>query len=221
MAFFEPCLYFIFEAKAIELTTASQAGMVTAILPLLVAVTASVVLKEKIRKKAIVGLIIAISGVLWLSMEGAPSEYAPNPPLGNFLEFMAMVCATGYTITLKRLTPVYPPLLLTGIQACVGTVFFLPFLFFPSTVMPTAFEPVPILAILYLGLVITLGAYGLYNYGVSRIPASQASAFVNLIPVFAVLLAWLILDEVLNPSQYMACMVVFAGVFLSQGEARP
>ncbi|MHC1710639.1 MAG: EamA family transporter [Solidesulfovibrio sp.] len=36
-------------------------------------------------------------------------------------------------------------------------------------------------------------AYGLYNYGVSHAPAAKAAAFINLIPVFACLLSWLVL----------------------------
>ncbi|MFZ5571028.1 MAG: DMT family transporter [Thermodesulfobacteriota bacterium] len=216
MAFCEPCLYFLFEAKAIQNTTASQAGMITAILPLMVAVAAHFVLKERIGGRTLAGFFLAIFGACWLSVGGRPSADAPNPVLGNFLEFMAMVCATGYTITLKRLTPVYPPLFLTGIQAFVGTLFFLPFLFLPATTLPDSLEPIPAAAIFYLGAVITLGAYGLYNFGVSRIPASQASAFVNLIPVFTVLLGWLILGETLTMSQCAAAVVVFMGVMMSQ-----
>ncbi len=63
---------------------------------------------------------------------------------------------------------------------------------------------------------VTLGAYGLYNFGVSRIPASQASAFVNLIPVFTVILGWIILNERFAPVQYLASALVFSGIFLSQ-----
>lgn len=216
MALFEPCLYFVFEAKALQNTTASQAGVITAMLPLLVAIAAFFVLKETVGRKTIAGFFIAIAGACWLSVSNVPSDYAPNPLLGNFQEFMAMACATGYTITLKRLTPVYPPLLLTGIQAFMGALFFLPWLFFPGTNLPESFEIKPVLAIIYLGTFISLGAYGLYNFGVSRIPASKASAFVNLIPVFTVFLGWLLLDETMLPSQYVACLLVFAGVFLSQ-----
>lgn len=46
LTFFEPCLYFIFEAKALQLTTASQAGMITSMMPLMTAITASFVLKS-------------------------------------------------------------------------------------------------------------------------------------------------------------------------------
>ena len=73
-----------------------------------------------------------------------------------------------------------------------------------------------VLSILYLGVFVTIGAYGLYNYGMSKIPASQASAFVNLIPVITLFMGWLFLGERLNVLQYAASAVVVAGVYLSQ-----
>jgi len=216
MAFCEPCLYFLFEAKALENTAASQAGMIAALLPLMVAVAARVFLKETITLKTLLGFALAISGAVWLSLSGAASPSAPNPPLGNFLEFVAMVCAVGYIITLKRLTARYSPLLLTAFQAFVGSLFYLPILFLPSTRLPMQFDLGGTLAVIYLGAFISFGAYGLYNFGVSRIPVSQASAFVNLIPVFTVVLGWLILGEQFTPTQYLAALLILTGIFLSQ-----
>jgi drug/metabolite transporter (DMT)-like permease len=216
MAFCEPCLYFSFEARALELTTASQAGMITAMLPLMVAVSARFVIGEVLTTRTLTGFCVAVVGACWLSVAGQPSENAPNPILGNFLEFMAMVCATGYIISLKRLTARYSPFFLTAVQAFVGAVFFFPFIFLPTTVLPQQFDPVPAMAIIYLGAVVTLGAYGLYNYGVSRIPVSRASVFINLIPVFTVVLGTVILGERFSFSQYVASGLVFVGIYLSQ-----
>ena len=61
MAVCEPCIYFIFEAKAMELTTASQAGMITAILPLLVAIGATIFHGERIARQTIAGFALAWS----------------------------------------------------------------------------------------------------------------------------------------------------------------
>jgi drug/metabolite transporter (DMT)-like permease len=47
-------------------------------------------------------------------------------------------------------------------------------------------------------------------------PAGQATAFINLIPVLTLFFGWLILGEVLKPMQYGAGAMVVAGVFLSQ-----
>lgn len=220
MAFCEPCLYFIFEAKAIENTTASQAGLITAMLPVLVMATASVLLKELVSKKAWAGAILAVVGVCWLTAESTPSADAPNPVLGNFYEFLAMVCATGYTISLKKLTSRYSPFFLTAMQALVGCIFYLPLVFLPGTALPERFVFLPAMAVLYLGAVITLGAYGLYNFSLKHVPASRAAIFVNLIPVFSVLLGWLVLGETLSPPQLAAAVLVMAGVFLSQYEKK-
>jgi drug/metabolite transporter (DMT)-like permease len=216
MALCEPCLYFLFEAKALENTTASQAGMITAMLPILVAMAAAWCLKERIGPYTWIGSLIAVAGVCWLTLESVPTSNAPHPALGNFFEFLAMVCATGYTVMLKHLTRRYSPFFLTAMQAFVGGVFYFPLLFLPTTQLPTSFEPVSAMAIVYLGAVITLGAYGLYNFGLKHIPASHASAFVNLIPVFSVVFGWMVLDEKLSWMQCLAAAVVMAGVYISQ-----
>lgn len=220
MAISEPCLYFIFEAKALQHTSASQAGMITAILPLLVAIMAWGWLKEKIRRQTMSGFFLAIVGACWLSLASDTDLNAPNPLLGNFCEFLAMICAAGYTVSLKHLTSHYPPLLLTAFQSVIGSIFFFPFLLMPQIGFPLNWEPLPGLAIVYLGTVVTLGGYGCFNFGVSRVPASQAAAFVNLIPVFGVVLGMLVLGDQLNLSQWLACGLVFGGVWLSSRKER-
>ncbi len=215
MAVCEPCLYFLFEARALELTSASQAGMITAMLPLLVAVLAWGFLRENITRQTLAGFLLAIAGAVWLGLAGEVSEAAPDPLTGNFFEFLAMVCAAGYTVSLKHLTANYPPLFLTAFQAFLGSLFFFPFLLLPEVGFPVGWQMGPALAVLYLGTVITFGAYACYNYGVSRIPANRAAGYINLIPVFSVLLGMLILDETLNAGQWLACGLVFAGVWLS------
>jgi drug/metabolite transporter (DMT)-like permease len=217
MAFCEPCLYFLFEAKALEQTTASQAGMISALLPLMVAVAARIFLKETITLRTLSGFIMAIVGAIWMSVGGTASEDAPNPALGNFFEFIAMMCAVGYIITLKRLTERYSPFLMTAFQAVVGSFFYFPILFLPSTVLPTQFDLGGTIAVVYLGAFISFGAYGLYNLGLSRVPASHASAFINLIPVFTVIFGWLILNERFSPHQYYAALLILIGIFYSQG----
>ena len=216
MAFCEPCLYFIFEARAIENTTASQAGLITAMLPILVMIAASFFLKETVNTKAKIGAALAVASVCWLTLESSPSSDAPHPILGNFYEFLAMVCATGYTISLKKLTSRYSPFFLTAIQAFTGSLFFFPFLLMPGVQIPRHFDPLSGGAIIYLGAVITLGAYGLYNFGVKHVPASRASIYVNLIPVFSVILGWLVLHETLSFRQMIAAAFVVGGVLISQ-----
>lgn len=216
MAFCEPCLYFIFEAKAVENTTASQAGIITAMLPILVMISAALFLKETVTRKSWIGALIAVAGVFWLTAESSPSSDAPNPVLGNFLEFLAMVCAAGYTISLKSLTNRYSPFFLTAIQAIIGCLFYFPLLFLPSTELVGVWDPQSGMAIIYLGAIVTLGAYGLFNYGIKCLPANKGTIFVNLIPIFSVILGWLVLGETFTVYQFFAGFLILTGVYISQ-----
>jgi drug/metabolite transporter (DMT)-like permease len=216
MSIFEPCLYFIFEAIALENTSASSAGMITALLPLMVSFGAWMIFKETITKNMLFGFALAIFGAIWLSLGSDVKSYAPNPLYGNFMEFMAMVTAVGYTLCLKHLSAKFDPFFLTATQAFLGALFYFPVLFFPSTTLPTEFPLYATLGVVYLGSFVTIGAYGLYNYGVSKIPASLASSYINLIPAFTVIFAYVLLDERLGYDEVIASIIIFIGVFVSQ-----
>ena len=56
----EPCLYFIFQALALQHTSATQAGMITALLPLLVAVGAFTFLRERVALSTWAGFLLAV-----------------------------------------------------------------------------------------------------------------------------------------------------------------
>ncbi|MCD8512241.1 MAG: DMT family transporter [Nitrincola sp.] len=214
MVLFEPCLYFIFESLALKYTSAGQAGMITSILPLLVAVGAWLLLKEKVTKNQWLGFVIAFIGVIWMSWGSDISAHAPNPLLGNSLELMAMICAVGYTLVVKKLTHRYSPLFLTAIQTLLGAVFFLPLAL--AMPMPTGVSLEILAYIAYLGVFSTLGAYGLYNYALSKANASKVAVYTNLIPVFTLFFAYLFLNEILNTQQWFAVCLVFLGIGISQ-----
>lgn len=216
MGVFEPCFYFVFEALALKNTTSSQAGMITALLPLIVAVGASLFLAEKISKKTYAGFFLAIIGAILLSAAGSGDAESPNPLLGNFFEFLAMICAAGYTLLLKKLSSDYNPFFLTAVQTFCGSIFFAIILFASQTQIPVQWPAVPTLILVYLGIFITMGAYGLFNFGVSKIPASSASVFVNLIPLFSVFWGWSILNENFSLIQTAAGALILLGVWISQ-----
>ncbi|WP_300655781.1 DMT family transporter, partial [Pseudomonas sp.] len=179
-----------------------------------------VFLRERISRTTLAGFLLAVVGAVWLSLAGHADLHAPNPLLGNFYELLAMLCAMGYTLLLKHLSARYSAFILTAMQAFIGSLFFLP-LALLSAPLPASISPQGLLAVAYLGVVVTVGAYGLYNYGVSQLPASQASGFTNLIPLFTLVFAMLLLGERLNTMQLFAAALVFGGVALSQWRNAP
>ncbi|SHJ57400.1 DMT family transporter [Halodesulfovibrio aestuarii] len=217
----EPCLLFMFEAHALKYTSASQAGMICSIVPIFVAVGSFLLYKEKQPRIVWAGFITAIGGVTLLSIKSIVTDAAPNPLLGNFFEMMAMLSATGYILTAKRLCASYSAFTLTALQAWIGTIFFFPILLLSGETIPVNVQPEAVMAILYLGTAVSFGAYLFYNYGLRHVPAAQASAYGNLIPVIALGLSHVILSESLTVLQYAACILVLSGVWMSQRRTKP
>lgn len=216
LAVFEPCLYFIFEAKALLYTSASQAGMITSLMPLITAMFAGYFLKEIVTRQVVFGSLLAMIGAIWLSVQASTTVSSPNPMLGNFLEFCAMFCGAGYTIVARYLVEKYSALFITAIQAFIGAIFFFPFFIFEYFTRPMSFTVEAMSWVLYLGVVVTLGGYGLYNFALTKIEATKAAMFINLIPVFTLILAFLILGEKLTIKELIACSVILLGVVISQ-----
>lgn len=214
MALLLPCVYFLLEANALTLTTSSQAGVIAASLPLMVVFGAWMFLGERMTFRGLVGLVIAVACVAWLTLASSPSQGASNPVLGNLLEIGAMMCSAGYMLCSRSLSVRYSPLTLTAVQMSVGFLFFCPGAL--EVQVPETGVLGVALTLVYLGSFVSLGAFGLFNYGVSRITAGRASVFVNMVPVVAVLLGWSFLNETLTPMQWIAAAGVVVGVWLSQ-----
>ena len=210
----EPCLYFIFETNALKYTTSGQAGIVSSLEPVLLLVGARIVLKERFMKIVYVGLAIAILGSVLLSISSDISESAPNPLLGNFLELIAIILTDTCVITTKYLMDRYPPFFLAGIAVIGGAVFFAGM----NVVTHTPFEIVlapSLFIVIYLGM-LTVVTYALYNFAICTLPAGKFSPFLFLLPVAAVIFGWFFLGETINLKQFLACVLVFVGIYVCQ-----
>lgn len=216
MVLFQPCLYFLLESYALKFTTSSQAGVIASSVPLMVAIGAWMFLSETVNRTTITGLLISIMGVAGLTLLEGAGEPASNPLLGNLLELIAMASAAANIIIIKRLSARYNPWMLTAMQATAGAIFFLPGLALLLRSDMAVFTPRLILSLLFLGSFVSLGAFGLYNWALSRVRASIASIFINLVPVIAVILGWSLLGEALSLAQCFAALAVVGGVWLSQ-----
>lgn len=211
----QPCLYFLFESNALRFTTASQAGVVSATVPILTALGAWLVLKEPVGKKIVIGMIMAVAGIVIITFGGSSDSGAERPLLGNTMEFIAMICAAGNIVAVRGLSRRYNTWLLTALQIFAGSIFFLPGLFVVVN-SGIAFGNLPWIPLVYLGIASSIGAFGLYNWGMKHVPAAKASSFINLIPVVAAFGAWLFLGELLTLIQIAGGSVVILGVLLSQ-----
>ena len=216
MVLLQPCLYFLLESNALRFTTSSQAGVIAASVPLWVALGAWWLLSETVTRQTLAGLFISMAGVVGLTLLGGPGGQAENPVLGNILEVLAMACAALGIILVKQLSRRYSPWTLTAFQVIAGFLFFSPGIGHLLAADRPVWTARLAGEVLFLGAAVTLGAFGLYNWGMSRMSASRASVFINLVPVNAVLIGWLALGEGLSLLQCVSGLAVIGGVWLSQ-----
>ena len=216
IALLQPCIYYLAEGYAVKFTTSSAAGVISAIVPLLVAVGAWLFLHEHLSARSIIAIAISLVGVAMLSLGGQTQASAPNPVLGNLLEVLAMVCAAGSMIALKHVSRRYNPWFLTGLQATVGAVFFLPGAIAGGTAGWSSAAPAAWISVVYLGTFVSLGAFGLYNTAVTRMPANRAALSINLVPAVALLAGWLMRGESLTAIQLVGCVIIVGAVVLSE-----
>lgn len=221
LGFLEPALYLLFEGYALQYTTASQAGMIVAAQPLCVVILARVLLKEHLSRITAAGFGLALWGVIWLCADGVATETAPDPLLGNFLECLAVLCGAFYVIAAKRLSAACTPVLLTAAQLVMGLLFFLPILFLTDIPLPTEFPLRASLSVLYLGIMVSLVSFTLFNFAIVRLPAAQTGAFLNLVPLLTLLLGVVVLGETLTTGQWIASGLIMSGVLLSQSAGAP
>jgi len=217
----QPCVYYLAEGYAIRYTTSSAAGVISAIVPLLVAAGAWLFLKEHLTLRSVMAIAISLAGVAMLSLGGQSQASAPNPALGNVLELIAMVAAAGSMIALKHVSTRYNPWFLTGLQAAVGAVFFLPGAIAGNPSTWADATPLAWACVAFLGTVVSLGAFGLYNTAVTRMPANRAALAINLVPAVALLTGWIALGETLAPVQLAACVIIVGAVVLSETGTKP
>jgi len=210
----EPCLYFIFETNALKYTTSGQAGIVSALEPVLLVIAARIILKERFVKIVYLGLFISIIGSVLLSISSDVSELAPNPLLGNFLELIAIILTDTCVITTKYLMEKYPPFFLAGIAVIGGFIFFASYNAIEGGNLGIVMNA-SLFLVLYLGI-LTVIAYALYNFAICTLPASKFSPFLFMLPVAAVFFGWFFLGETFNLKQFAACILVFAGIFICQ-----
>lgn len=216
VALLQPCVYYLAEGYAVQLTTSSAAGVISAIVPLLVAAGAWMFLRERLTLRAAAAIAISLIGVAMLSIGGNAQASAPNPVLGNMLELVAMAAAAGSMLAIKHLSSRYNAWFLTGVQAAVGAVFFLPGALAGS---PASWSAAPASAwasVAYLGVAVSLGAFGLYNTAVARMPANRAALSINLVPAVALLTGWLARGETLTGLQLVACAIIVGAVVLAE-----
>ena len=192
-ALFEPFLYFIFEGYGLIYTSPIISSAIIAMIPLVTPVAAAIFLKERLSAMNIVGLIVSFTGVIVMLLN-KDMEFSASP-LGIMFLFLTVLVAVGYSIALIKLTHLYKPMTVTWMQNIIGMIYFIPLVFIMEKFMPSDFGNVRayIVPLVCLGIFCSAIAYALWAYAYSKLGASKANVYTNLIPVFTAIFSYIIL----------------------------
>ena len=215
-AMFEPFLYFIFEGYGLKNTSPIIGSAIIAMIPLMTPIAASVFLKEKLSAMNIVGLIVSFLGVM-VMLINKDLEFVASTKGVVFL-FCAVLVAVGYSISLAKLTKLYKPLTITWMQNIVGMIYFIPMTLIMERYQPSNFANIGeyIVPLLCLGVLCSAVAYSLWAFSFSKLGASRANVYTNLIPVFTGIFSFLLGIEALSGNKIFGIVLVVVGLIFAQ-----
>lgn len=215
-ALFNPFLYFIGEYYGLDRVSASVSAVIIATIPVFTPFVAYRIFKEKLSILNIMGLCLSFVGILFIILNRDFSFSAA--PIGIAFLFMAVFAAIIYSVYLKKLTKTYTPLNIVAWQNLIGAVLFLPFFLYFDAGDFIAIRPntMAIISIIMLGIFASSFAYVLFTYAIKHLGMNRTNIYTNLIPVFAGITSFIVLDEIFSIGKVAGMIVVILGVLLSQ-----
>ena len=221
MGLLSTTLYQAFFLFGVKYAAASDDSLVIGVGPVLIAVMASFVLNEPLTKTKVLGLLSGLAGIGVISLL-SPNTNVPNRLLGVALVFGGATAYALYTVLLRRFVAtnrsnhaeIAPSSLsILAWISLFGWVFLIPFSLLEAPWTYT-WGTTSWLGILYLALLSTVVGYFFYVEGVSKIGASRAAIFGNLVPVFGVVSSILLLGENASPWHGVSFLLILVGVVL-------
>ncbi len=206
-------LYYSFANIGLLFTTPGTAALTAALLPALTAVAGVVILRERVRGRVLVGLILATVGVALVAVAELRLD------LGVMLNVVGLTSYAIYTALLRKDagTPNTPDALaLATATSLWGTVLMLPWLaleLITGTARLPASGPEWI-AILYLGLIVSAPTMVLFNYGAERLPAAISGVATAGIPAVGYLFA-VLLGEPATVLKNIGGLIAVAGIIIA------
>jgi drug/metabolite transporter (DMT)-like permease len=200
-------------------TSAANVGIILAASPALVMLIETLVWKAALSRRQAGGLLLAITGVLVVLSKGDPAALGQLQfGTGDLWVVLAMIGWSLYTVLNKRLP--LPPLPSTVKLAALiggGALVLAPFaaLEAVSGDVPNFADGRLYVALAFLAIVPSLGAYFCFDRLVATAGPARASLTVYLIPLFATLAAWPVLGEMPHLYHAAGFGVILAGVVLA------
>ncbi len=214
-------LHFIAFTYAVQLTSISNATFLGDLGPVFLAAMSPFVLRERITRKELGFISLAVLGSLLAGSRGSSGVSLPSPTVADLVAILAAFLAANYTVLGRFLrvrvewfTYIAYVYIVATIVVGVATVG-------SFGVKGLLIQSGNVFAVVGLGLLPTFGGHSLYNLALGRVKAIRANLILLMEPVIATILAYVLFSE--SPSylqdvgySLIALSIIGVGVELSK-----
>ncbi len=185
--------------------------------PIFATIMAVVFLKEKLSRYRVFGMITCISGILMLISNGSWSKLAAFHFSKGDLWILAGAFAFAiYNVLVRKKPTTISAINFLFIIFLIGTLMLFPFylreLMYDA---PTNWNPILIGSIVYLGLGTSAIAFLCWNLAIQKLGAGRTVLFGNLIPVFSIIEAVILLGEKMTSAHIISGIIVVSGLAIA------
>ena len=213
---------FVVQFAGLDRTTVSHASLMVGNLPVLLAAGAALFAHERVTAGRWIALMTSTVGAALIALSASKGEAgAQATVVGDLLVVASLIAAVAWILLSQRLMRAgrgrdYSPMITSAYVMTAGTVLLAAWVVgtegFPSVHL--SFRTWASVAA--SGLFATTVTTYLWNWGLARVPASQAGVFVNLEPVVGAILGVILLHDILGPYALIGgLLVVDAAVFVA------
>lgn len=209
--------YFLLENTALLYTQASNVAIIIAATPLLTMLTVNLLNKGQGASKRLYAYsLLSLAGVAMVILNG--NFILKLNPMGDLLTFGAVVTWVIYSIIIANLQDSYSSMMITRKIFFYGIVTLLPyFLIEPWGVMwEMLSRPMVWGNIAYLGVLASLVCYAAWNIVLKRLGAVDATNYLYINPIVAMITAFLLLGERITPLAIVGTAFILVGVYLAE-----
>lgn len=214
--------YQLFFINGIALTTATNSALLLATTPIFIVLFGALLKVEKITSRTVQSVVLSFTGVLMIILgTGRIPTLGDQSIIGDLLVIGNPICWSIYTVLSKPMLNEYSPLKLTAITMAIGTI---PLVLIGIPSLETQnWSAVSVYS--WMGLMFSaIGAVGiayvLWYMGVDHLGGARTALYENLVTVFAVASAWIILFESMTVTQIAGAAFVFISLYLVAKQSR-
>jgi drug/metabolite transporter (DMT)-like permease len=214
-AFFGVALNMLTFFKGLSYTSPIMGAVLMVTTPMIVLILSTIIMKERMKKRKIVGIILGLAGTTTLILYGRSMVNASNATLGNLLVFINAVSYAFYLIIVKKLMDKYNAVTFVKWIYTFGFIMVLPFGWCEFDAINWTTIPTDILwKIGFVVVFSTFLTYLLNLISMRELKPTTVAVFIYLQPIFATIFAIGLGKDELSLVKLLSAVLIFAGVYL-------